>query len=116
MPLLITLLVSVTPGGSECLYHSSPGIVTVGGGYKSLSVVTSLLVVTVSVFLHLREENLMVHDVGDAALLLLVDRELEVSWSLDPRASHIELAVSEDLIIIIMRKPTYFTIYIIPDF
>ena len=32
MPLLITLLVSVTPGGSECLYHSSPGIVTVGGG------------------------------------------------------------------------------------
>ena len=67
--------------------------------YKSLSVVTSLLVVTVSVFLHLREENLMVHDVGDAALLLLVDRELEVSWSLDPRASHIELAVSEDLIV-----------------
>ena len=58
----------------------------------------------------------MVDDVGDAALLLLVDRELEVSWSLDPRASHIELAVSEDLIIIIMRKPTYFTIYIIPDF
>ena len=41
----------------------------------------------------------MVDDVGDAALLLLVDRELEVSWSLDPRASHIELAVSEDLIV-----------------
>ena len=70
--------------------------------YKSLSVVTSLLVVSVSVYLHLREENLMVDDVGDAALLLLVDRELEVSWSLDPRASHIELAVSEDLIVLLL--------------
>ena len=64
-----------------------------------LHLYTSLSVVSVSVYLHLREENLMVDDVGDAALLLLVDRELEVSWSLDPRASHIELAVSEDLIV-----------------
>ena len=64
-----------------------------------LHLYTSLSVVSVSVYLHLREENLMVDNVGDAALLLLVDRELEVSWSLDPRASHIELAVSEDLIV-----------------
>ena len=67
-----------------------------------LHLYTSLSVVSVSVYLHLREENLMVDDVGDAALLLLVDRELEVSWSLDPRASHIELAVSEDLIVLLL--------------
>ena len=51
------------------------------------------------VYLHLREEDLMVDNIVDTVLVLHIDSEFEVSWSLDPRASHIELAVSEDLIV-----------------
>ena len=40
----------------------------------------------------------MVDNIVDTVLVLHIDSEFEVSWSLDPRASHIELAVGEDLI------------------
>ena len=40
----------------------------------------------------------MVDNIVDTVLVLHIDSEFEVSWSLDPRASHIELAMGEDLI------------------